>query len=205
MKRRNLLRAVASLPPSFFATLFGSRAAKAAASRSARRLRPSDPSWPSAASWTKLKEQVGGNLIEVQAMFESCATEPNGAACREATQDVKNPYWLGDQAAGTQVSGLLDGWTPAPSAYAIRAQNTGDVVAGVNFARENNLRLVIKGGGHSYYGTSSAPDSLLIWTRAMNKVTLHDAFVGKAARVASRRFPQLVLTRARYGWISMMR
>jgi len=80
----------------------------------------------------------------VQAMFESCATEPNGAACREATQYVKNPYWLGDQAAGTQVSGLLDGWTPAPSTYAIRAQNTADVVAGVNFARENNLRLVIK-------------------------------------------------------------
>jgi hypothetical protein len=31
--------------------------------------------------------------------------------------------------AGTQVSGLLDGWTAAPSTYAIRAQNTADVVA----------------------------------------------------------------------------
>jgi len=119
-------------------------------------------------------------------MFESCVTEPDGAPCREATKYVKNPYWLGDQAAGTQVSGLLDGWTPAPSAYAIKARNTADVVAGVNFARENNLRLVVKGGGHSYYGTSNAPDSLLIWTRAMNKVTLHDAFVGQgcAGRIA---------------------
>jgi FAD/FMN-containing dehydrogenase len=54
-----------------------------------------------------------------------------------------------------------------------------DVAAAVTFARENNLRLVIKGGGHSYLGTSNAPDSLLIWTRAMNKVVLHDAFVGK--------------------------
>src|SRR4029450_619803 len=27
-------------------------------------------------------------------------------------------------------------------------------------------------------GTSSAPDSLLIWTRAMNRITVHDAFVG---------------------------
>ncbi len=119
-------------------------------------------------------------------MFESCVTEPDGAACREATQYVKNPYWLGDQAAGTQVSGLLDGWTPAPSAYAIKARNTADVVAGVDFARQNNLRLVVKGGGHSYYGTSNAPDSLLIWTRAMNKVTVHDAFVGQgcAGRIA---------------------
>ena len=42
----------------------------------------------------------------------------------------------------------------------------------------NNLRLVVKGGGHSYQGTSNAADSLLIWTRHMNAVTLHDAFVG---------------------------
>jgi len=182
MKRRHLLHTAATLP--LLSSSFGflsatTKAATASAARPTKRVRPSDPSWPSAASWTKLKEQVGGNLLEVRAMFESCASEPNGAACREATQYVKNPYWLGDQAAGTQVSGLLDGWTPAPSTYAIRARNTADVVAGVNFARENNLRLVVKGGGHSYYGTSNAPDSLLIWTRAMNKVTLHDAFVGQ--------------------------
>jgi len=136
MKRRNLLRTVAVLP----LLPFSLKTAKAGASAPIRRLRPSDPSWPSAASWTKLKENVGGNLIEVRAMFGSCLTEPDGAPCREATQYVKNPYWLGDQAAGTQVSGLLDGWTPTPSAYAIKARNTADVVAGVNFARENNLR-----------------------------------------------------------------
>ncbi len=186
MRRRNLLRAVAGLPLLPFAALFGSRAAKAVASSSIRRLRPSDPSWPGAASWEKLREEVGGNLIDVRPMFESCAKESEGAACREATPYAKNPYWLGDQAAGTQISGLLNAWTPAPSAYAIKARNTSDVVAGINFARENNLRLVVKGGGHSYYGTSSAPDSLLIWTRAMSKVTTHDAFVGQrcAGRIA---------------------
>ena len=43
-------------------------------------------------------------------------------------------------------------------------RETADVIAAVNFARENNLRLVVKGGGHSYQGTSNAADSLLIWT-----------------------------------------
>jgi FAD/FMN-containing dehydrogenase len=62
--------------------------------------------------------------------------------------------------------------------YAVAARTSGDVAAAVNFARENNLRLVVKGGGHSYQGTSSASDSLLIWTRMMNAVTVHDAFVG---------------------------
>jgi hypothetical protein len=45
---------------------------------------------------------------------------------------------------------------------AFKAQSTADVVAGVNFTRANNLRLVVKGAGHSYQGTSNAPDSLLI-------------------------------------------
>jgi FAD/FMN-containing dehydrogenase len=122
---------------------------------------------------------VGGNLIEVHSLFGSCETEPKGAACLDALKNIGNPYWIGDQPAGTQVSGWLDAWTPTPSMYAIKARDAAAVAAGVNFARENNLRLVVKGGGHSYLGTSGAPDSLLIWTRAMNRVTLHDAFVGK--------------------------
>jgi FAD/FMN-containing dehydrogenase len=144
-----------------------------------RRVRPSDSSWPSAATWTKLKDDVGGNLIEVKPLFGSCETEPNGATCLEALKNIGNPYWIGDQPAGTELSGWLDAWTPAPSVYAIKARNAADVAAGVTFARKNNLRLVVKGGGHSYMGTSNAPDSLLIWTRTMNEVTLHDAFVGK--------------------------
>ncbi len=40
------------------------------------------------------------------------------------------------------------------------------------------MRLVVKGGGHSYQGTSNAAASLLIWTRRMHDVTLYDAFVG---------------------------
>jgi FAD/FMN-containing dehydrogenase len=47
----------------------------------------------------------------------------------------------------------------------------------VNFAREHNLRLAVKGGGHSYQGTSNAADSLLVWTRRMNAIHMHDAFV----------------------------
>jgi FAD/FMN-containing dehydrogenase len=90
---------------------------------------------------------------------------------------MKNPYFIGEQAGGTQTSGWLEGWTSAPSAYAVVAQSTEHVVAAVNFARDNNLRLVVKGGGHSYQGTSNAADSLLIWTREMHDITLHDAFV----------------------------
>lgn len=144
-----------------------------------RRVRPSDPAWPNVASWNELREDVGGNLIKVQPLFASCASEPRTAECLDQLRNATNPFYLGDQPGGTQVSGWLDAWTPAASVYAVAARNTADVVAAVNFARENNLRLVVKGGGHSYQGTSNAPDSLLVWTREMNQVIMHDAFVAQ--------------------------
>jgi FAD/FMN-containing dehydrogenase len=141
-----------------------------------RRVRPVDEAWPDKESWRRLNEAVGGNLLPVQSLFATCAPPPESAGCADVLQHLSNPFYLGDQPAGTQVSGWLDAWTPAPSAYAVKARTTADVVAGVNFARRNNLRLVVKGTGHSYLGTSNAADSLLIWTRAMNRVQVHDAF-----------------------------
>jgi FAD/FMN-containing dehydrogenase len=178
MKRRDLLRSVAALPllSGGVAALFGPAAAL---TRTTRRVRPGDPTWPDAARWAKLGDDVGGNLVEVRAPFASCAAEPQDAACLDALKNMRNPFWHGDQPGGTENSGWLDAWRPAPSAYAIKARNAADVAAGVSFARERNLRLAVKGTGHSYLGTSTAPDSLLIWTRTMNKVTLHDAFVAK--------------------------
>src|ERR1700730_556165 len=143
-----------------------------------RRVRPSDAGWPRRARWEALNQAVGGNLIRPLPLFAGCESL-NGAACADVVNNIRNPFYIGDQPAGTEVSGWLDAWAPAPSEYAVRARNTADVVAGVNFARKNNLRLVVKGGGHSYLGTSNAPDSLLIWTRAMNKVAVQDAFVGQ--------------------------
>ena len=79
-----------------------------------------------------------------------------------------------------------------PSVYAVAAETTSDVIAAVNFARDNNLRLVVKGGGHSYLGRSNAPDSLLIWTRRMNAISLHDDFIPQGC--AARQPPQPAVT-----------
>jgi FAD/FMN-containing dehydrogenase len=181
MRRRNLLKGIGASVLQFvfrpgLALPFGLKRSVT------HRVRPSDPSWPSAASWAKLKAAVGGNLLEPRALFAACQADVNDAACAEVRKNIRNPFYIGDQPAGTEVSGWLDAWTPAPSAYAVAARNASDVAAAVNFARENNLRLVVKGGGHSYLGTSNSSDSLMIWTRTMNKVTLHDAFVGEGCK-----------------------
>ncbi len=141
-----------------------------------RRVRPGDPLWPSRASWDALSRKIGGRLIKLESPFASCHGAANNVACNEIFKKMKNPYYLGDNPNYTQSSGWLDAWTSAPSEYAVTATNTSDIVAAVNFARKNNLRLVVKGGGHSYQGTSNSADSLLIWTRAMNNIVIHDKF-----------------------------
>src|SRR5260221_3867634 len=152
-----------------------------------RRRRPNDPDWPNAKQWQRLNVAVRGNLVPVQPLLDPCTVRPASAACVAVTKNIHNPFYLGEQVAGTQVSGWLDAWSPSASAFAIRTTSTADVVAGVNFARTHQLRLVVKGAGHSYQGTSNSADSLLIWTRAMNKVTLHDSFVPQGCE--SRQAP----------------
>ena len=180
MKRRILLAYTGIM--SFFHGA-GSAIADLSANRpsgpsASQRVRPSDPAWPDAESWANLKQEVGGNLTKVRPLVTNCASA-NSAACQAELIALKNPYYVGDQPAGTQSVGWVDGWMSAPSAYAVAARRTADVVAAVNFARENRLRLVVKGGGHSYQGTSDAAGSLLIWTRAINDIVLQDAFVGQ--------------------------
>jgi len=174
MHRRTVLRSIAALPLLSLAPALAVQAAPTGAAL--RRVRPADVAWPGAAEWQKLSAALGGNLLQVHALFSACESAPDGAACQDVFKNIRNPFYIGDQPGGTQVSGWLNAWTPAPSAWAVRARSAADVAAAVDFARTHNLRLVMKGGGHSYLGTSNAPDSLLIWTRAMNEVTLHEAF-----------------------------
>jgi FAD/FMN-containing dehydrogenase len=182
MNRRELLKHAAALPliAACWRCMIGAtQAATASSGAMSRRVRPTDPEWPGSAAWQELKQRVGGRLVEVQPLLADCKGEAASTACQQVLKNLRNPYFVGDQPAGTMTVGWLDGWMTAPSAYAVAAKNTDDVVAAVNFARDRKLRLVVKGGGHSYQGTSDAADSMLIWTRAMNDITIHDAFVAQ--------------------------
>jgi hypothetical protein len=112
-----------------------------------RRLRPSDPDWPNAASWAKLNGEVRGRLIKVAPPFEICRGVPQASACSDLFRELKNPYFIGDQVNLTQTTGWVDAWTSQPSVYAVAVETTQDVAAAVNFARDKKLRLVVKGGG----------------------------------------------------------
>src|SRR5215470_1514748 len=129
-----------------------------------------------AANWQALRDQVGERLIQVQSPLAACRADGAGTACGAALQSLKNPFFNEDEPGATQTTGWLDAWAASVSPYAVAAESAQDIVAAVKFARENRIRLVIKGTGHDYLGRSNAQDSLLVWTHRMRNVTTHDAF-----------------------------
>ena len=139
------------------------------------RVRQGEPGWPVADDWAALGRAVGGRLAPVALPDLDPADAP---------KLLSDPYFLRDQPGLTQSSGWLDAWRSAPSAYVVRARDAADVSAAVRFAAARRLRLVVKGGGHSYLGGSNAPDSLLVWTRDMEAITLHDAFTPEGSNAA---------------------
>ncbi len=157
-----------------------------------RRVRPSNTEWPSKQAWKRLNDTVGGQLIPVDFPLKECLSSSQSADCKTLFSNLKNPYYIGDSPGITQTLGWVDAWETKASVYAVTARNADDIAAAVDFAREHNLRLVVKGGGHSYQGTSNAPDSLLIWTRHMHDVSIHPGFVPQGCKATHA--PQRAVT-----------
>jgi FAD/FMN-containing dehydrogenase len=185
LERRTVLKTLAALPLAglpltsrLTASAGGTAPAGATAVRSPRWVQPGEPGWPSPAEWAALGESVGGRLVQVTSAFGVCNPDAGSAACTDLFDNLTDPFYIDQSVNLTQTLGWIDAFTAEPSAYAVLAASSADVAAAVNFAREHNVRLVVKGGGHSFLGTSSAPDSLLIWTRPnMQAIEVLDGFV----------------------------
>ena len=167
MRRRSVLSGTAAII-ALQAALPQRLSAQAAAANAADRVRPGTPGWPSQADWADLSQSVEGRLSPV--ILPDLADPA-------VHQLIANPFYLQDQPGLTENSGWLDAWRSSASAYVVAAESAADVAAAIRFATAHKLRLVVKGTGHSYLGTSNAPDSLLVWTRRMNAITVHDSFV----------------------------
>ena len=193
MERRTVLKALVGLPLASWFSVSGCTAADvrpAAVVLPARWVRPGEPGWPSPAQWAALGESVGGRLVQVRSAFTVCEPGASGAACTDLFQNLLDPFYIDKSANLTQTLGWTGAFTSEPSAYAVLAAASADVAAAVNFVREHRVRLVVKGGGHSYLGTSNAPDSLLIWTRPnMAAVEVLDSFVPQGATGAAEPEP----------------
>ncbi|OGM43517.1 hypothetical protein ABOM_008058 [Aspergillus bombycis] len=180
--------------------------ASAAHSNACRNM-PGDRDWPSNDAWSELNHTVRGRLMRGQPLAQACHGATLNAGACVALQDTYNfpelyltdpvnvmsPYWLNNSCspyapyasadgAGTCTLGNL-----AP--YAIRVTGADDVVAGINFARQHNLRLTIKNTGHDVQGRSAGAGSLGLWMHNLKDISFIDysspKYRGKAARIGA--------------------
>ena len=69
---------------------------------------------------------------------------------------------------------IWNGMFDKKPAVIARCRSRADVVNAVNFGRDNNLLIAVKGGGHNSAGTATCDDGLMIDLSAMNKVTMNE-------------------------------
>ncbi|KAF9521792.1 FAD binding domain-containing protein [Crepidotus variabilis] len=147
-----------------------------------------DRCWPSIETWNKLNTTVHGQLHRVipdaAVCYNSFEGNPtfNATACAEVTQNFGGQQWQSDRAVAahwilwtnntclptTNPDGRCSlGYYPR---YVILAKTRQHIQAGVDFARKNNIRLVIRNTGHDFLGRSTGYGSLAINTHSFKDV-----------------------------------
>ena len=111
--------------------------------------RPRQPCWPTAAEWASLNVSVGGRLA---------APAPTGIYAAAAHAQYPNQNCHGP--LGTFCA---DASTYAFPAFALDAHTPEDVQLAVSFCAKHSIRVSVRTSGHSFLGTSTAADSLLVY------------------------------------------
>ncbi|KAL8977429.1 MAG: hypothetical protein Q9205_006767, partial [Flavoplaca limonia] len=73
--------------------------------------------------------------------------------------------------------------------YAVNVSKPSDIVEGLAFATEHNIRLVVRNTGHDYNGKSTGAGSLSIWTHHLKDIDFFDyqddRYAGKAYKIGA--------------------
>jgi hypothetical protein len=180
----------------------GSSSSSQASNRSCK-VYPGDAGWPSDETWASLNQAVGGNLLKPHPQASVCYDGPyyDAAECSRISANWTNSYThLEDPIE--MFSPIYQGLTCMPPAiydskgctpggfpmYVINATTAQHVQAGVNFARNTGVRLVVKNTGHDFLGKSGGAESLSIWTRHFKDIRYIPEYEDKASGYSGAAF-----------------
>ncbi|KAG0638224.1 hypothetical protein HOY80DRAFT_190610 [Tuber brumale] len=181
----------------------GTGATGATASTPDCRCFPGDACWPSTQKWSELNSTISGKLIATVPLGTPCHT-PNYDAirCQHIKDNLHLPE-LHDESSSSVMAPFYanrscDPFTPIDSPcqvgayvrYAINVTGPEDIIAGIEFAKKNNVRLVIRNTGHDYLGKSSGPGSLSLWTHHLKDIKYipnykSEAYCGPALKLGA--------------------
>jgi hypothetical protein len=125
------------------------------------------PCWPSQRDWARFNTTLDGKLIRTSPVLLPCYAGPayNNETCQLLSSTLWwDPKWQAQQPVGYDYP--LNEECPRPGlfgnvsdvncqlgnspTYAINATTEADILKGIRFAKEKNLRVVIKSSGHDF-------------------------------------------------------
>ncbi|KAI1483620.1 hypothetical protein F4774DRAFT_425387 [Daldinia eschscholtzii] len=186
--------------------------------RSSCRYLPGDAEWPNQIIWNKLNQTVGGKLVRGIPLGQACYIPlVDTDVCAQVRSqwtlqslfvadpvNIMSPNWMNDSCnpffgpSGTCSLGNL-------ATYTINVSSAADVVAGIRFAQEHNIRLTIKNTGHDFLGRSGGAGSLGLWMHHLKQISFLEysspLYSGPAARIgAGVEYADLYPTASSHGY-----
>ncbi|KAI1118629.1 FAD binding domain-containing protein [Nemania sp. NC0429] len=163
---------------------------------------PNTAAWPLEAEWTRLNSTLSGALLKPVPAAAACYSGPykNTNQCNFLLRNTSSSrFYINDPLtvltmwpegdtcyASASTSGLTctqGGW---PS-YVVNVTTVKQIQAAVNFARNKNLRLVVKNTGHDFFGKSTGFGALSIWTHWLKQFEfLPNYSIGEYRGMAAR-------------------
>ncbi|KAK3385876.1 hypothetical protein B0H63DRAFT_544345 [Podospora didyma] len=165
---------------------------------------PGSEDWPSEDEWTRFNASVDGALLRPTPVASACYPGPsyNAATCRWLAQQAgRTHFWIDDPLS------VLTQWPQGDTCavsinpkgnctrggspeYVVNATIVKHIQAAVNFARNKNVRVVIKNTGHDFGGRSTGAGSLSIWVHNLKSFEFlpnhtSDAYRGMAVRIGA--------------------
>lgn len=102
--------------------------------------------------------------------METTATSLSDTAIEDLKQATRGPVLVPGDPGYDDARAVWNGLHDKHPSVIVRATGAADVIAAVNFARENDLLLAVKGGGHSLPGFSTCDGGLMLDLGLMNAV-----------------------------------
>ncbi|KAI8947426.1 putative 6-hydroxy-D-nicotine oxidase [Xylaria longipes] len=154
---------------------------------------PGDLLWPLQPVWKVFNLLTGGALIKTVPIGAACFTNSehyDADKCQEILANWHESATHADDPTSI-MSPLYQGKTCMPQngndstcdiggfpSYAVNVSTVAQIQLAINFARNTNVRLVVKNTGHDFLGKSTGAGALSIWTHHLKSIDFIEHYTG---------------------------
>ncbi|KAK0656943.1 isoamyl alcohol oxidase-like protein [Cercophora newfieldiana] len=153
---------------------------------------PGDANWPSDKAWKTFNASLGGALIKTIPLAAPCYNNwpqvRDAAKCQQITENWNSPRLHIEDPTSAQFP-IFQGRTCLPTddptqnctlggyaSYSVAVTKVSQIQLALNFARNANIRLVVRNTGHDFADKSIGAGALSIWTHKLKDLEYYSNY-----------------------------